>query len=194
MKRLLFKLGLFFCIWLEIAAELHIDGDTALVIGIALWFAARFAVQIAAHALGLLGPTVFGLVVQGLVWIALFWWWAPAVLRALPWGFVLGGVGLIALAGAASRRGCERARTCHGENIWRAHSVAVVAVLLSAVALGMGASLRWYSLWPLAGYGLLLVLPFGVGWRMVPLLHDARVDARMGTAEGFRSAGYSEER
>lgn len=194
MKRFWFKLGLFFCIWLEIAAELHIGGDAALVIGIGLWFAARFAVQIAMHALGLLGPTVFGLCVQGLIWLTLFWWWAPAVLWAQPWGFVLGGVAIVALMGAAGRRAFERERFRHGKNLWRAHSVLVVAALLGAVALGMGASLRWYSLWPLAGYGLLVALPFGVGWRMVPLIQNTRADARMGTAEGFRKAGYSEER
>jgi hypothetical protein len=116
------------------------------------------------------------------------------VLWAQPWGFVLGEIGLIALAGAASRRAFERERLRHGKNTWRVHSVAVVVALLGAVALGMGASLHWYSLWPLAGYGLLLYLPFGVGWRMVPLIQDARVDARMGEAKSFRAAGYSDER
>lgn len=193
MRRFWFKLGLFFCIWLEVAAELHIGGEAALVSGIALWFAARFVVQIAGHVLGLLGPTVFGLCVQGLIWIALCWWWAPAVLWAQPWGFVLGGLGLIALVGAAGRRVFERERLRHGKNILRVHSVTVVAALFGAVALGMGASLGWYSLWPLVGYGLLLYLPFGIGWRIVPLVADARIDARMGSAKGFSDAGVSGE-
>lgn len=194
MNQLIFKLGLFFCIWYEIAAELHLDGDTAFIVGIAAWFGCRFAVRIAAQAIGLLGPNVFGLILQVGLWMLLFWWFAPATIRAQPVIFVLGAVAVLALAGARCRQMFERQCSLHGSSVWRAHSGPVVAGILGLLLVCMMSLRHWGSLWPLVAYALLPGIPFSLGWRQVRSPSPDRPDAKVGNEEAFRDAGLSEER
>ena len=193
MNRLLFKLGLFLFIWYEVAAEFCLSGDAAFVFGLIAFGVCAFAVRIAAHALGLLGPTTFGLLIQAVFWLGLFWWWAPPLVKAQPLMIVLGAAGLLGLGGCALRRFFDEAYARYGNNIWREHSTAVVIAVLAGLGACMVLSMRLHSLWGVAAYGLMVGLPVRLGWRMVPRLTDARADARMGTADGFRKAGYSEE-
>ena len=190
----LFKLGLFVCIWYEIAAELRLDGDTAFLVGAAMWGFGWFAVRMLGQAIGLLGPSNVGLLLQAALWAALFWWFAPSSLRAQPIIFEIGIVVMLMVVGGLARNQFERLRARHGEALWRAHSGALVAAVLGSLFLVMIALRQFGSVWPLIGYGLLLLLPFGFGWRLMPRASKARADAKVGDEASFRDAGLSEER
>lgn len=194
MNRMLFKLGLFVCIWYEIAAELHLDGDTAFLVGAAVMGFGWFALRMLGQAIGLLGPSNVGLLLQAGLWAALFWWFAPLSLRAQPVIFEIGIVVMLIVAGGAARHQFERQHERFGDAMWRAHSGAVVVAILASLFLLMAALRHFGSVWPLVGFGLLLLLPFGFGWRMKLPASRARADAKVGDQETFRDAGLSEER
>jgi hypothetical protein len=124
----------------------------------------------------------------------LFWWFAPATLRAQPVIFEIGAVVVLALAGARCRQQFEREYLLHGAAVWRAHSGVVVASLFGVLLILMMSLRHWGSLWPLVAYALLLGIPLGFGWRMVRPPSPDRPDAKVGNEETFRDAGLSEER
>ncbi len=194
MKRLIFKFGLFICIWSEIATELRLDGDTAFLVGVVVFCASWFAVRIAGHVLGLMGPSAFGLLVQSIVWAVLFWCFAPRALRELPLLSDITAIVILGLAGARSRQLFERELRLRGAELWRAHSGIVMACIFGTLLVTMVSLRLWGSIWPLIAYSLLIVIPFGFGWRTVGVGSPDRADAKFGDEEGFKDAGLSEER
>jgi hypothetical protein len=194
MKRMLFKVGLFICIWYELAAELHMSGDAALVWGIVVWCVGSISVRLASQAIGLLGPGPVALLFQTLVWLVLFFWQAPAFLRAQSFVTISAGVVAIALAGAGARKLKEAEYRRYGKGFWHRHSAAAVLTLFGTLGLCTFSLRQWGSLWPLIGYFSLFVIPFNIGWRRVSASGANRADAKVGDAGSFRDAGLSDER
>lgn len=194
MKRLIFKLGLFICIWYEIATELRIDGDTAFLVGIAAFCVSRFAVRIAGHALGMFGPSAFGLLVQTALWAVLFWCFTPTALRELPLLCDITAFTVLGIAGARSRQLFERERLLRGAEFWRVYSGVLVAGILGTLLIAMTSLRQSGSIWPLLAYVLLVLIPAGFGWRMVGPVSPERADAKVGDRDDFKAAGLSEER
>jgi hypothetical protein len=193
MKRLPFKVGLFFCIWYEIAAELRLDGNTAFWVGLAALLGLWVFVRVALQAIGLIGPYAFGLLMRSGLWLTLYWWMAPAWLATQPWSYVVAALVLLMALGALSRWWIEREFMRHGQAIYRAYSVTTVLALFSALGLAMWSMKTSGSLWPLIGYALLPVIPFHFGWGLISPRGPERSDARMGDEKSFRRAGFSKD-
>jgi hypothetical protein len=193
MKRLLFKIGLFVCLWYEIAAELRLDGNTAFWVGLAVLVGLWVFVRVALQAIGLIGPYAFGLLMRSGLWLTLYWWMAPAWLAIQPWSYVVAALVLLVALGALSRRWIEREFVRHGEAIYRAYSAMTVLALLTTLGLAMWSMKTSGSLWPLIGYALLPVIPFHFGWGLITPRGPERSDARMGDEKSFRRAGFSRD-
>jgi len=194
MKRLTFKLGLFVVVWYELMVEFGLGADFAFLLSLGLLGGFSLALRLAGQASGLMGPFTSGMLIQALLWLALLWWFAPAVFRAVPLVFDLLIVLGLALAGARCRYLYEVWRQKDGQFVPADYSLPIVIGVLGSLFGCMLALRYWGSLWPLVAYVLLPALPFGFGWRMGPLASADRPDARFGNAENFRDAGLSDER
>jgi hypothetical protein len=194
MNRLFFKLALLVCLWYEIAVELHLDSNTAFFIAMLVVFGGWFALRMSGQLVGMLGPRTLSLLVYSVLWLVLFWWFAPSVLSSLPLVLIVFALVALAMIGARCRLVFERERALRGKKLFSDHSAAVVGVILGGLLLAMVSLRTWHSLWPLLGYLLLLGLPFGFGWRMGGMGSPERADAKLGDEETFRDAGLSEER
>lgn len=193
MRNLVFKFSLFVVVWYEVAVEFRLGGDLAFMVTLALlgccWLAWRMSLQ----AAGLLGPVTSGALLQGVLWIGLFWWLAPAVFQAVPFVFDLLIFAGLVLAGARCRFLYDDYRQQGRRIVLADHSE---FVLIGAATLMTGCMLalrNWGSLWPLVGLALLPALPFAFGWRMAPVAAAARHDAKVGNSDAFRDAGLSDE-
>jgi hypothetical protein len=193
-NRLFFKLGLLVCLWYEIAVELRLDSNTAFFVALLLVFGGWFALRMSGQLVGMLGPRTLSLLVHSVVWLALFWSFAPSALLSLPLVLIAFGLFALTMIGARSRLIFERERALRGKKLFSDHSALAVGVILGGLFLCMVALRTWHSLWPLVGYVLLPGLPFGFGWRMGGMPSPDRVDAKLGDEETFRDAGLSEER
>jgi hypothetical protein len=193
-NRLFFKLALLVCLWYEIAVELHLDSNTAFFIAMLLVFGGWFALRMSGQLVGMLGPRMLSLLVYSVLWLVLFWWFAPAVLLSLPLVLIVFALVALAMIGARCRVMFEQEWALRGKKLFSDHSAPVVGVILGGLLLAMVSLRAWHSLWPLVGYLLLPGLPFGFGWRMGGIGSPERADARLGDEETFRDAGLSEER
>jgi hypothetical protein len=192
--RLFFKLGLLVCLWYEIAVELHLDSNTAFFVALLVVFGGWFALRMSGQFVGMLGPRTLSLLVHSVVWLVLFWVFAPSALLSLPLVLIAFVLFALAMIGARCRLVFERERALRGKKLFSDHSPLVVSVILSGLFIAMAALRTWHSLWPLIGYLALPGLPFGFGWRMGGMPSPDRVDAKLGDEETFRDAGLSEER
>ncbi len=193
MRHFWIKLGLFLCLWYEIAAELHLDGDRAFVVSLFVVAVGWVALRMSGPLLGMLGPNTHRLMLGTLLWLALFWWFAPGFLKAQPIVFMLVGAAGIAYGGGRCRHWCE-ANGARLKAEARKRSDLVVAGTFGALGAAFVFQTYAGSIWPLIGYALLLGLPFGFGWQLASAAAARRHDAKMGTEEAFRDAGLSEER
>jgi hypothetical protein len=193
-NRFFFKLGLLVCLWYEIAVELHLDSNTAFFVALLVVFGGWFALRMSGQLVGMLGPRTLSLLVHGMVWLVLFWVFAPSVLLSLPLVLIVFALFALTMIGARCRLVFERERALRGKKLFSDHSALAVGVILGGLLLCMIALRTWHSLWPLVGYLLLPGLPFGFGWRMGGMPSPDRVDAKLGDEETFRDAGLSEER
>jgi hypothetical protein len=194
MNRLFFKLALLVCLWYEIAVELHLDSNTAFFLAMLVVFGGWFALRMSGQLVGMLGPRTLSLLVYSVVWLVLFWAFAPGVLSSLPLVLIVFGLFALTMMGARCRVIFERERALRGKKLFADHSAVVVGVILGSLLLAMISLRTWHSLWPLLGYLLLPGLPFGFGWRMGGMASPDRADAKLGEEETFRAAGLSEER
>jgi hypothetical protein len=194
MRSIWIKLVLFLCLWYEIAAELHLDGDRSFVLALVVVVLGWFGLRMSGHLIGMLGPNMHRLIVLLVVWLILFWWFAPAVLKALPVVFILAGALAIAVAGARCRHQFELHRHKLDKAYLREHSVVLVALVFAALVPIFFSVHRWGSVWPIIGYTLLPGLPFSFGWQMAVRVGPQRSDAKFGDKDAFRDAGLSEER
>jgi len=193
-NRLFFKLGLLVCLWYEIAVELHLDSNTAFFVALLLVFGGWFALRMSGQLVGMLGPRTLSLLVHSMLWLVLFWAFAPSALLSLPVVLIVFALFALTMIGARSRLVFERERALRGKKLFSDHSALVVGVILGGLLLCMVALRTWHSVWPLVGYLLLPGLPFGFGWRMGGMPSPDRTDAKLGDEETFRDAGLSEER
>lgn len=193
-NRLFFKLALLVCLWYEIAVELRLDSNTAFFVALLVVFGGWFALRMSGQLVGMLGPRTLSLLVHSVVWLVLFWWFAPSVLLSLPLVLIVFGLFALAMIGARCRLMFERERALKGKRFFADYSAVVAGVILGGLFLCMVALRTFHSLWPLVGYLLLPGLPFGFGWRMGGMPSPNRVDAKLGDEETFRDAGLSEER
>jgi hypothetical protein len=188
------KLALFLCLWYEVAAELRLDGDRAFLVSVMIVGAGWLVLRLSGPLIGMLGPNTHRLLVGTLLWLALFWWFGPGFLKALPIVFVLAGAFGIAYAGGRARHWLNENRDRLNKAFLREHSGAVLAVTFGALALAFIVENVSGSIWILIGYGLLLGLPLGFGWQLAETVGARRFDAKVGKEEAFRDAGLSEER
>lgn len=194
MRPFWFKLGLFAFLWYEIAAELRLGGDQAFVIAVVVVGIGWFGLRMSGQLIAMLGPTMHRLLVGAVVWLILFWWFAPSALKALPVVVLLATAFGIAIAGARCRHWFELNRAKFDKAYLRDHSEAVLLAVFGPLGLTAFAFQAWGSLWPLFGYVLLPGLPFGFGWQLAGRLPHKRTDAKFGDEASFRDAGLSEER
>lgn len=194
MRSIWIKLALFLCLWYEVAAELHLDGDRSFVISLTIVALGWMALRMSGSLAGLLGPNVHRLLVGTVAWLMLFWWFAPPLLKAQPVVFVLAGAGAIAVGAAKFRHWFEAEGHKLGKAFLRDHSQYVVGGMVAGLSALFLSQQYWGSIWTVIGYALLPGLPFAFGWQMAELAKRARFDAKVGDEESFREAGMSEER
>jgi hypothetical protein len=194
MRSIWLKLALFLFLWYEIAAELRLDGDRSFVLSVVIVCVGWFMFRMSGSLVTLFGPNTQRLVIGTVVWLALFWWFAPPVLKAQPIVFVLAGAAGIAVGAARFRHWLNGGGRILCERKLREHSSLAVGTMLAALSALFLSQQFWLSIWSVVGYVLLLGLPFGFGWQMAELAAARRFDAKVGKEEEFRNAGYSEER
>jgi hypothetical protein len=188
------KFAVLLGIWYEVSTIVGINGGAALYIALLVVFVGWLATSLPGQVFRMLGPRTQSLVVHGLIWLFIFWWFTPAAIFDLPLvlhGFVLY---VLAMAGARARRVYERERSRLREKLYAEHSGLIVAGLFGGLLLVMMALRTWHSVLPLLLCALLPGIPFHYGWRMGAPESPERADAKVGDAEDFRAAGLSEER
>jgi hypothetical protein len=194
MRHFWFKLVLFLCLWYEVAAELRLDGDRALLVTLAIIGLGWFLLRMSGSLIGMLGPTMHRLLVGTVIWLLLFWWFAPNALKALPVAVLLAMALGVAALGARCRHWFELNHHRIDKAYLRNHSEVVLLTVFGTLGLIAFSLEYWGSLWPLIGCVMLPGLPFGFGWQLASQLAHKRADAKFGDKASFRDAGISEER
>jgi hypothetical protein len=188
------KFAVLLGIWYQLSTAIGIDGGAALYIALLVVFVGWLATSLPGQVFRMLGPRTQSLVVHGVVWLVVFWWFTPSAIFDLP--LVLHGFMLYALAraGARARVVYERERLRLRDKLYAEHSGLVVAGLFGGLLLVMMALRTWHSVWPLIVCALLPGIPISFGWRMGAPESPERAEAKVGDTEDFRDAGLSDER
>ena len=188
MRPLLFKLILFLCVWYEVSVELGLNGSTAMVVALLVCGGGMMLLRLPFQILSMLGPRAAVLVAPLAVWIGLMWWLMPGTFTAFPALALVAAAGL-ALIGAAAHYAISR------YPLWFARIEPMLRASISPVAsilLGIVAQLQ-SGLLSLLVTVIVIAMPLRLGWRFIGPVSPHKFDARMGDAEGFRRAGFSDD-
>jgi hypothetical protein len=188
MRSLWIKLILFLCIWYEVSTELGLSGGTAMVVTLLVCGAALMLLRVPGQLMSLLGPRTIALAGPVVVWMGLAWWLMPTVVTSYPALALVVAAGLV-VAGAAARYAVTRYA------VWLSRHAYMLRASISpgiSILLGLADQLP-RGLLSLAVIALLIGMPVRLGWRLIGPPRPAKFDAKMGDAEGFRHAGFSDE-
>ncbi len=187
-----FKLMLFLGLWYETAGQFRLGVDTAFVATLFVFYGTWFVQRFAGEVAGLPEELTAALIVRGFLWIIVYCWLAPDILRAQPWSFIVCVLVMLVLAGMRCREQFDRTALPWGKAFLRQHSEAVAGGALAAVGTACLAQQRWGSMLPLVGYIALVGLPFSFGW-MGGAPVQPRFDASFAEEETVQDAGVSDE-
>jgi hypothetical protein len=187
-----YKCMLFFGLWHQLAAEFRMSADGAFVVALVIffgtWIVRRFTLELA----GMPEELTAALIVRGVLWLMIFAWLQPPLVRDLPWSFIL--VGLFALVLVGFR--CREYFDLYGYGSVRAflfdHSETTVEVALAGLAVASLVHQHSGSVLPMIGYVALIGLPLSFGWTGGARI-EPRYDAEFGNEDTFRDAGVSED-
>jgi hypothetical protein len=187
-----FKVMLFMGLWQQVAVEFDLSADgafaAALLVFFGTWIVRRFTLELA----GLSEELTAALFVRGTVWLLLYFWLAPPLVRAQPCSFILCGLVAFVLAGMRCRVEFERHGYATGTAFLRDQSELTVGIAAAGIALAYLAHQRGGSVLPLVGYAALIGVPFSFGW-LGGAPAAPSFDARFGDENTFRDAGVSED-
>jgi hypothetical protein len=188
MRPLWIKLGLFLCIWYEVSAELGIAGGTAFAVTLLVCGACMMLLRLPGQILSIIGPRALVLAGPVIVWAGLAWWLMPNVVSAYP-ALAMIAAAVLALAGAAVRYAVSRYPR------WFAgHLPMLRGGIVPGIGLLLGlANQHATGLLSLAVIAVLIGMPLRLGWRFIAPASPHKFDAKMGDADGFRRAGFSDE-
>jgi hypothetical protein len=187
-----FKCMLFLGLWHEVAAQFRMGADSAFVVALLVfyggWFVQRFTLEFA----GMSAELTAALIVHGTLWLLLYCWLAPDMLRAQPWSFILVALVALVLAGLRLREHFDLFGYASEKAYLRDHSEATVGLALGGLGAACLARHHWGSVLPLIGYVALVGLPLSFGW-MGGAHVNPRYDAQFGDENMFHDAGVSED-
>lgn len=188
MQALWIKLGLFVAIWYEVSVELGISGNTALILTLLVCGGGMMLLRLPGQLLSMLGPRVVVLATPLAVWAGLAWWLMPDMAASYP-VLTLIAAGLLAVAGAAAHYAVGRYPAWFARRRPALRALVVPAV---CILLGLAAQMPLNPL-AVAAAAVLLGLPLRLGWRFIGPVSPHKFDARMGDADAFRRAGFSDD-
>lgn len=187
------KIALFLGLWHEIAAHFQTGIDTALVMTLLVVYGHRLMRCASIELAGMSGAVTAAFLVWGAVWVALFFWLAPIVMRQWPLTVILGVVIALVLGGVRCRQQFEQSREKFGKAWFRDRSEEVVLTVFAALGAVFLSRRQWGSALPLFGYIGLLALPVAFGWMGAAPRPETKFDASFGDDKTFRDAGVSED-
>jgi hypothetical protein len=183
---------LFLITWYAVAKHTWFE-SYSFIVALLLMLIGWLGIKAAGNAIARLRWKAWLLLLQVAAWFVLFLFFAPPApnIKVL----ILWGVGIpLLFTGGLARRVYERFPQFREEfdaaPIW----VSLVFIIAGSVASWFQGYGFWMGFWGALAFTALASVPLYYGWRLAEPLARGKRDARLGSQEGYRAAGKSDER
>lgn len=187
------KIVLFVALWFELTRYFALDADVSFFWAVCITQGVTIASALNFEFAGLEGELSALFVAWGIIWVALFLWLAPPLIKSFPFCFIVCAVVAIVYLGMLAFPEFLKRPELFQKHWLRERSEAVVGCAMGLLGACMISERLWGSLLPLVGYAALFVLPFAFGWRAAARMLTTPHEARFGQRQSFQDAGVSED-
>jgi hypothetical protein len=187
------RIALFFLLWFETARCFGLSVDGAFVVSLLLAYGTRLVACFSIEIAGFEEELSSLLIAWGIIWVAIYLWLAPRLVRDLPLSFVICAVIALVLAGQRAFHVCLHNPDLLSKAWLRERSEGVLGAVFAALGAAFLTEQLWGSFLPLFGYAALVCLPVAFGWRRGARGASRPYEARFGERQTYQDAGVSED-